>query len=102
MTIGNWIAILSLIVAAIALLFTIIKFGKGSQRDRDKETENRVTVNLKLDNLTTTMAGIGKDILKMQSTMEKANTEIAQIKIEIKNLWKKTEDIQDRMDKKGE
>lgn len=101
-----WLSVLvpvvSVVISFVSLLFVVLRFGRDTTKDHkaedEKETENRVKVNVKLDSLCATTAGIASDIKGMQSSMYTTNTKIALIEKELATVWKQINEIKERMD----
>lgn len=94
------ISIISVGVAAGSLLFVILNYFKNNGKDHDAEVENKIKVNVLLDQINNTTTSIQADIKAMQSNLSAMDKRITIVERDIKSAFHKIDEIKENM--KGE
>lgn len=82
---GNTTISIALIISLVSVVSTVLNYRRGAKKDDEKEIENRLKVNLKLDQLCASTNAILVDIKDVNKNLQDHSERIARVEASTKS-----------------
>lgn len=89
---GNTTVSIALIISLVSVVSTVLNYRRGAKKDDEKEIENRLKVNLKLDQLCASTNVILVDIKNVDKNVQDLNERVTRVEASTKSAHRRLDD----------
>lgn len=82
---GNTTISIALIISLMSVISTVLNYRRGAKKDDEKEIENRLKVNLKLDQLCSSTTAILVDIKDVNKNVQDLSERVGKVEASAKS-----------------
>ena len=89
------ISVTSVCIAFISVLFVILNYAKGNEREHDDGVESRIRMNVKLDQISATTASIQTDIKAMQKNYSELDKRVVIVERDLNTAFIRIDELRE-------